>query len=283
VLGRVFILIEANKDKQEQPDLWYLGYCHSIFKIVESFPKLSLPLTKYIHQKAMEAAQPAVSFVKDHPFKQFKLFSKLPPELRLALWYMALSPRVITVAEVPVHRAGEEARLKISTSARDTPLLQVNWESRQVALEALVPILSHVNMKNPNPVYFDYSKDALCIKQDIEFTDVHRATSLFESTGSQTQNEISPIQNIIIGPDCSAWWDPKSWFRLQTMSSLKRLALIKGTLPCSHLEHFDGLWKAMPQRNRDLLGPSERMAKFAGSVTLFSTEDLNDFENGLKL
>jgi hypothetical protein len=39
----------------------------------------------------------------------------------------------------------------------------------------------------------------------------------------------------------------------------------------------------MLRRNRDLLGPKERMAKFAGSVTLFSTEDLDNFENGLKL
>jgi hypothetical protein len=67
------------------------------------------------------------------------------------------------------------------------------------------------------------------------------------------------------------------------MSSLKRVGLIEGHLGCNLLERFDGLWKSMLRRNRDLLGPKERMAKFAGSVTLFSTEDLDNFENGLKL
>jgi hypothetical protein len=273
-------LIEADKNKGEQPDL---GYCHSISKIVQSFLELFLPLTEYIYLKVMEAAQPAVSFVNDHPFKQFQLFSKLSPELRLAIWYMALSPRVITVAEVPVNRAREEARLKINTSARDTSLLQVDRESRQVALETLVPIFSHVDVKNPNPVYFDYSRDALCIKQPIDFTNLHASTSLFESTGSQTQNEINLIQNIIIGPDFSGWRDPKFWFRLQTMSSLKRVALIGDNLGGSHLERFDILWNGILRRNRDLLGPRERMAKFTGSVTLCSRRDLDDVENGLKL
>jgi hypothetical protein len=85
----------------------------------------------------MDVDQQAVRLVKDSTFEQFHLFSELPPELRLAIWYMALSPRVITVAEVPANHAREEINLKTTTSARDTPLLQVNRESRQVALETL--------------------------------------------------------------------------------------------------------------------------------------------------
>jgi hypothetical protein len=198
---------------------------------------------------------------------------------------MAPGSRVITVTEVPVNPTNEGIRLRVTTSARDTPLLQANRESRQVSLSTLVPIFPHIDAKNPNPVYFDYSKDALYIKQPIT---LHTSTPLFQSTGSQTQNEISPIQNIIIG-DCNGWWDPKFWFRLQTMSSLKRVALdrdfalhLLGNFS-SHLERFDILWKVNVGRNRDLLGPRERMAKFTGSVTLFSRRDFDDVENGSKL
>jgi hypothetical protein len=131
---------------------------------------------------------------------------------------MTLSPRDITVAEVPANREREKVRLRIATSARDAPLLEVDRASLQVALETLVPVFSHVDVKNPNPVYFDYSKDALYIKQRICLP---TSCPLFESTGSQTQNEISPIQNIIISPEFGRCWDAKLWFRLQTMSSLK--------------------------------------------------------------
>ena len=196
---------------------------------------------------------------------------------------MALAPRVITVAEVPLNPAEEEIRLKITTSARDKPLLQVNRESRQVALKTLVPIFSHVDAKNPNPVYFDYSKDALCIKQR---TDAHMSTPLFELTGFQTQNEMTPIQNIIIGPDFSTWWGPKFWFRLQTLSSLKRVALNEDfalhlrDYCSSHLDLFDKLWKVNLRRN---LGLRERIAKFTGSVTFFSKRYFDAIENGSKL
>jgi hypothetical protein len=80
---------------------------------------------------------------------------------------MAPSPQVITVTEVPVNPTNEGIRLRVTTSARDTPLLQANRESRQVSLSTLVPIFPHIDAKNSNSVYFDYSKDALYIKQPI--------------------------------------------------------------------------------------------------------------------
>ncbi|KAL2072982.1 hypothetical protein VTL71DRAFT_10306 [Oculimacula yallundae] len=89
-------------------------------------------------------------------------FPKLPLELRLIIWKLSLPPgRTIYFNEVGVPKTND---LPASTTLKadwilPTPLLHVNQESREFALQVYE---LYAGPWSGNPIYINFSKDTLC-------------------------------------------------------------------------------------------------------------------------
>jgi hypothetical protein len=89
----------------------------------------------------------------------FTCFSKLHIELRMKIWEHARFPRVIKFNSKTIG-FGRFGRCDLSVVAAKTPaILQVNYESRQVALGFYE--LSFKHIRDKRPVYIDYRVDAV--------------------------------------------------------------------------------------------------------------------------
>lgn len=99
--------------------------------------------------------------------KSFYCFSRLPKELRIAIWEEALKfPRTVTITEYgPVKRIGDtdpySIKMKSLRAVWQPPaLLQVNRESREEGLRKYVGLFSF--FESGNPVWFNFESDWLC-------------------------------------------------------------------------------------------------------------------------
>jgi hypothetical protein len=104
------------------------------------------------------------------PADSFTSFPKLPAEVRLKIWSLALpGPRVITIA--PDYSSAPEffdpehphsTRYKARACTKPVPaLLHCSFESRAVALKSYE--LSFRTNLQKKPIYFDFRKDSLCM------------------------------------------------------------------------------------------------------------------------
>lgn len=109
----------------------------------------------------------------------FTCFGRLPPELRLKVWEMALQPRVVIAACLDEARAPAK-RAQLARRPRCPPapaLLHVSREARQLALRRYEPALAWrvppaVAARPPRAsgarVWFDFARDTLLLLGELE-------------------------------------------------------------------------------------------------------------------
>ncbi|PVH79533.1 hypothetical protein DL98DRAFT_631408 [Cadophora sp. DSE1049] len=100
-----------------------------------------------------------LAMVEAHTIDKFRIFSKLPLELRMDIWECVLpESRVVTI---------EQSRRRHVVAEQDravtipTELLHTNQESRSVALKVYEAFQGGWER---GPVYFDFKKDVLCTR-----------------------------------------------------------------------------------------------------------------------
>jgi hypothetical protein len=104
------------------------------------------------------------------PLSDFHLFPKLPPELQLRIWELAVVPRVITLQiedrNQVYHHSDPATGFKVTSP--DIPMLSTCQDSRQIALKAYSTghcIASQNRSITPRPslgrMYFDPSRDTI--------------------------------------------------------------------------------------------------------------------------
>jgi hypothetical protein len=96
-----------------------------------------------------------VTMSKATPATEFKLFSKLPYELRAIIWHIAASERrIITIYQDP------DCSLTAKHSALTVPnVLHISQEARDIGLKHYQ--LRFCSSFGHNPIYFSFTQDAL--------------------------------------------------------------------------------------------------------------------------
>jgi hypothetical protein len=101
----------------------------------------------------------------DRTLKQFTLFPKLPLELRLSIWELALPESRIVTLEPSRSEVDHRHSLRFGKSDKPPVLLQVNHESRSLTLRTYHRFFDSEHLFN-RPKYFNNAKDTLHIMGD---------------------------------------------------------------------------------------------------------------------
>lgn len=105
------------------------------------------------------------------PLKEFTIFERLPAELRLMIWELAIQDNRSRVLEVEWSEKHRRAYVRTPVPS----LLHVNQESREEALKSVelweqnqyVGAESQLSIPNPLRAYIDYSSDVLYISSSF--------------------------------------------------------------------------------------------------------------------
>ncbi|KAN0114659.1 hypothetical protein V8E51_004203 [Hyaloscypha variabilis] len=142
----------------------------------------------------------------------FNGFRKLPTEIRLMIWHMALpGPRVITIQQRTTVERWQRGCLSASYLIPST--LHTSHEARQVALRNYQ--LSFAQNYINNPIYFDFSQDILFIRgawicnttraflsklRHLMISDNNHAFSTFNTSGWVRLKEFQALHSLVLEP-----------------------------------------------------------------------------------
>jgi hypothetical protein len=127
----------------------------------------------------------ATSPIADNKPVSFPQFSRLPPEIRCQIWEFLIQPRIIVASCLQQDESLSERRKELrarTTSGSAVPaLLQVNQETREIALKhyeltfswRISKLLSDTPVSKPARVWFNFKLDALFLTGELEAYDTY--------------------------------------------------------------------------------------------------------------
>ena len=163
---------------------------------------------------------PTNTVMEDSTFSAFKLFPKLPLELRLMVWKLSLPEgRVIKFSTI---RALSANKHLIVDQKLPTPLLHVNQESR---LEALQAYELFAGRWRGDPIYVNFKKDTLKFRLVDQFALLcgirHGARGLAEEhTDTDVLSFLRKVHHIEFGEDSLGYG------YLRDMASLESIKIV---------------------------------------------------------
>jgi hypothetical protein len=124
----------------------------------------------------------------DEVDQDFKLFSKLPYDIRTMIWHASLQPRVVDIYVRDAHCAHPG----IATQAEDPIALRVCHESRRIIEPLYRKRFGSVLL--PPQIRVNFELDTICIEDNEN-------NSVFVFFALVSRTELSSIRSFAIGPD----------------------------------------------------------------------------------
>jgi len=190
-----------------------------VLRIRKGHPTMgSLP---HIHKGKNKASQ----------LKEFRLFSNLPPELRILVWQFASQEiRVITVKNSSQTTRGED--LKATHDAETVPsILHTCQESRAISQNYYKLRLGATF--HQKPIYFSYDHDVLHFPQIQDLVVLYRLAKRNQESWVEWFKLKDNLKTMIIGSDFSFLVNVKThrfWkvenFYIQDLDALRRESLL---------------------------------------------------------